>query len=280
VPVRFKCTWIFSGNLKGWTETLYHQPTSGQFADTVAAVAVVNPFRAALLGKECEILAERVQQVQDAAGAKVLRTGDTFQNNPIVGNANEPAAAIDVCVEMDFLDSGKTRHKTLFLGGVWDSIESNFGVYQPTPVWNNTLDSWKNAVITQGFGWLGRVPSAPFAITSVTQNADGFVDIVTGGNPFPGGASNTPVNVTISGVKTQGGPSQINGSHPVLPTGLNACTTVKQIAILPYVAGGNLHTFTFNFIATAAINPEKIVYHKRGAPLLQSRGRARVRSKV
>jgi hypothetical protein len=279
MPYRVKVTWFFEGPQKGWTESLYIQPTSGTWAEAVAAVNAVNPVRAALLGQNLAIKAWRLQVVQDAGGNKVTRRGDTFQNLVINGDSQRPASDKDDCVEMDFLDSTQNRHKILFLGGIWREIVNNYGNYTPTPDWLSAMNNWIVKVVAGGFGWVARTPSIGFSITNYVQSADGFVDMTMSGNPFPGGASTTPQTVRVSGLQTEAGLSVLNGDLLVTPTGVNTCTTVKKIAVFPFVNVGVMKTFTYAFVQTNSVAPEKIVNHKRGAPLLESRGRRRVRAR-
>jgi hypothetical protein len=280
MPFRVKATWEFAAPQKGWTESLWLEPVTGTFGEATTIVSNTCVPRARLLGTECYIKAFRVQIVEDAGGAKVTRRGDNFQNIRFDGDGNEHAAEEDVCLELDFIDSTLTRHKTLFLGGIWDSIESNFGAYTPSPAWTNALTSWRSLMIASGFGWMARTPSAPFPITGYVVGADGFIEFTCTGVPFPGGASTVPQAVSISGVQAVGGKSNLNGTLVVVPSANNKCKTTKPRAALPYVTGGALKTFTYAFVKAAAISPEKIRTHERGAPLLESRGRARVRARV
>lgn len=279
MPYRIKVTFDFGGPQKGWTESLYLQPASGLWSEAVAAVNVVLPARAALLGSGLFIKAWRLQVVQDATGAKVVRRGDTFQNIILNGDSQRPASDKDDCLEMDFLDSTQNRHKILFLGGIWREIVNNYGTYTQTPDWLSAMNTWITKVVAGGFGWVARTPSIDFAITNYVQTADGFVDFTVSGSPFPGGASSTPQTVRIAGLKTEAGGSVLNGDLLVRPTAVGTCTSIQRIAVFPFVNPGIMRTFTYAFVQAASIAPEKVVNHKRGAPLLESAGRRKARKK-
>jgi len=279
MPFRCKITWEFAGIQTGWTETLYMEPLTATFAEAASAAQAMVPYRAKLLGIQTEIKAVRVQVVQDAAGTKVVRRGDNFQGINKAGS-EKPTNDPDVALECDFIDTTLTRHKTMFMRGIWNIITTDYGEYKPTAEWNSAFDAWRIALIGFGFGWLGRTPSAKVNITDVNQTADGFVEITTAGTPFAALPLGVPIQVNVNGVIGQGGLSSINGTPLVKPTANNTCVTVKQQAILPYVSNGQLNTFSQVFIKTGQVSPEKIGDHKTGAPLLQPRGRRRARSKV
>lgn len=280
MPFRIKTTWIFGGGQRGWTESLYSQPSSDQTIVTASNYALqVAQARAPMLGAECYVKAFRCQVVEDAAGLKVTRQGDLTQGLTLYGTPAQGAAEEDVCLLTDFIGAGNLFHKPLYLGGVWDSIVTNFGAYNPSPAWITLFGSWKAKVLSLGYGWVSRTSSAPYAVSNYTQEDTGFVTLTFGGTPFAG-ASNTPVTVRISGLPSVGGMSTLNGDLIVRPTGVSTAVTVTRIAVMPFVGPGVMHTFTYQFRMAGDIGAEKIVTRERGAPLLESRGRRRVRSRT
>jgi hypothetical protein len=279
MPFRCKCTFIFDGPQKGWTETLYIEPLTGTFAEASTLTNNLCTPRALLLGSQCAIKAYRVQVVQDAGGLTVKRRGDTIQR-PFFGNSTQTCADADLALLLDFVDAPLTRHKSLFLRGIWDAISQNYGAYTPVPAWEGVFESWRLQLIASGFGWVGRTPLAFANITTYAQSLAGFVNITLGENLFLGVVPGTIVQVNVQGLQSLGGRSTLNGSLLVRVLTDTTCVTVKQIAVLPFVAGGTMQTFTFGMIKTAFIGPEKIVTRETGAPLLESPGRQKARSRV
>lgn len=273
MPFRCKVQYIFAAGQKGWSEVFYLEPLSGTFSEAASIALSLRVPRARLLGANASMKAVRVQVVQDAAGAKVKRRGDLFQGEGFGGEPTEPNAALDTCLLLDFIDAGQTRHKVMFLGGIWDSIEANNGAYSPSPDWNARLDVWRTQLVAQSFGWVGRTPSAPFAITTYLQNLDGFVQITSAAGTYTGLPLNTPVQIGIQGLQSTGGPSNLNGQLLVRPISATEAITVEQRAVLPYLSGGTVTTYTFAFVKTAAVAAEKIGNRKRGSPLLEPVGR-------
>lgn len=279
MPFRCKCTWIFEGPQKGWTESLYLEPLTQTFGEAATLTNNLCVPRAALLGRECAIKAFRVQIVEDAANLKVKRRGDTIQR-PVFGYPGEPASDADLALLCDFTDAQLTRHKSLFLRGIWDSISQSYGGYHPSPAWEARFDVWRTQLIASGFGWVGRNPSNPSNVTGYVQTDTGFVEITCADAIFTGFPAFVPIQVNVQGVLSKGGPSNLNGTLLVKPISTTKCQTVKQRAVLPFVDGGTLRTLSYVMVKTAQVGPEKIVTHETGAPLLESRGRQRDRSRV
>jgi len=279
MPFRCKVTWIFDGPQKGWTESLYIEPLTGTFAEASTLANNLCTPRRLLLSSQCAIKGYRVQVVQDAAGLTVKRRGDTIQR-PFFGNSTQSGADADLALLLDFVDAPLTRHKVLYLRGIWDAISQNYGAYTPVPDWEGHFESWRLQLIASGFGWVGRTPLAFANITNYLQADSGFVNITLGEDLFLGVPAGTPVNVNVAGLVSQGGRSTLNGSLLVKVLTATTCRTAKQIAVLPFVAGGTMQTYTQTMIKTAYVSPEKIVTRETGAPLLESPGRQRARSRV
>jgi len=280
MPFRCKVQYIFAAGQKGWSEALYLEPLSGTFSEAASIASSLRAPRAALLGNDASLKAVRVQVVQDAAGNTIKRRGDLFQGEGFGGNPAEDSAALDTCLLLDFIDATQTRHKPMFLGGIWDSIESNSGQYSPSPAWNSALDAWRVQVVAQGFGWVGRTPSTPAPVTNYEQDEQGFVLVTLAGTPFASFPIGKPVQVGFQGIISTGGPSNLNGQVLVTPLTVNTCRTTDQRAVLPYLNGGQMTTYTFAFVKTAAIAAEKIANRKRGSPLLEPLGRQKATRRV
>lgn len=278
MPIRYKHTFVFSSPRKGWTENFYTQPTSTTVQLQMNAARQVAISRSYMLADGVQVQAYRVQQVENGAGAPVKRVGDLQQSEPFAGNKG-PAAQVDLCILFDMATADKAYHKAAYAGGIPDGISADGGGYQPTPDWVAAWQDWGAKMVANGYGWLSRVPSeTAYPIASITQLDSGYVNYTFTGEPFAG-AGTLPVRVRFSGITTAAGKSNLNGDVSVLPTGANTAQSVGPIAVLPYLGGGVMRTFTKQFRLIDSIYPEKVVTRERGSPLLQSRGRRRARAK-
>jgi hypothetical protein len=263
---------VFGGGQKGWTESYYIRNVQTSIPAGKAVLDQLAISRAGLLGAGLYIKALRVQEVEDAANNPVLRVGDTFQGASIVSPNTQQPAHPDLSLLLDCTTQGLRRHKLIYLGGIWDAIEDNFGTYVPTPTWTVKLADFISKLITYGYGWRSRIPSMKDTITGYTVDDAGFVTITTTGSPFVD-ITAPKFLVNIRGLPTIGGQSPLNGERLVTKLANNICKTVESIYVGEFVGTGFLNTFGYTFEQIAAVGAEKIVSRERGAPLLESPGR-------
>ncbi|OWY59460.1 hypothetical protein B7486_74450, partial [cyanobacterium TDX16] len=117
-----KVTWFFEGPEHGWTESLW-LVTGLAHADTLKAARNLALRRVMLLGMECKIKATRIST--EGAGPDALL--DYEEHKP---DNQEPAAHPDVGVLIRCNNVGDTRWKHIFLRGIWDRVEDNYGNYK------------------------------------------------------------------------------------------------------------------------------------------------------
>lgn len=280
MPYRQKHTWIFGGPQKGWSESYYIQdltPTVAaghNIADQVATV------RAQLLGTGLFIKAIRVQVVEDAGGNKVKFEGDTFQGHRYPGNLSHEAAQADLSLLIDHQGQDGGRHRLGYLGGFWDEVSQNFGVYvNSNAAWNTAFAAWKSKILEFGYGWVSRTPSIDFAITGYTLDENFQVTYTTAATPFAG-LGTAPFLINVHGLLAIGGKSVLNGNQMVIRVTDNSCRTVGRYAAGDFVGGGFINTFTYQFREIADLAVEKVVSRERGAPLLESPGRRPARRRT
>lgn len=279
MPYTQKHTWIFAGNQKGWSESLYIEGVAGTIEAGRVIAFQVAPLRAQLLGAGLYIKAIRIQAVEDGAGNPLKRRGDTFQGLNFSGVATEPAAAPDLSALIDYVNAVGDRHRVGYLGGIWDSISTNFGSYTPSPLWNTALIAWQAKILSFGYGWKGRTPGPDFVLSGYTQQANGQVLLTCQGTPFATEGT-APFVVRVHDLPSVGGKSLLNGDLVVTKNSDSTCTTVARIAVTPFVADGFLNKFTYSFQEIGNLGVEKIVSRERGAPLLESPGRRRARPRT
>jgi hypothetical protein len=267
-----KHTFFFGGGLKAWTESFYIRAVSQSIPAGLLVAQQLAPSRAACLGSGLFIHAIRIQQVENEAGAEVVRVGDNFQDQRYNAPASPTASHPDISLLIDCVSTGNQKHKLVYMGGIWRTIVDNFGAYTPNGTWDEKFNDWSTKLAALQYGWRSRTPSTAVNITGYTVDAEGFVEIETDGTPFAA-ITDTTFTVNIRGLPTIGKPSPLNGERVVKKTAANKCKTVESFAVLPFAGVGFLNTFTYGFTAIAAARPEKVVSRERGAPLLQSPGR-------
>lgn len=274
-----KHTWIFYSPQRGWTESLYLRPQTQTITFGQSLASQYATARAQMLGNGYGIKGYRVQQVEDVAGNKVKFVGDTVQRVNYPGTSGQPGAQVDLALLLDCINGTVTKHKPLYLGGIWDVISQNGGQYVPEPTFEVAFTNWLSKVVQFGYGWYSRTPSIQFTITGFTADADAFVTYTCSGTPFAGLGS-APFKVGVSGLPAIGGRSVLNGDQMVTRVTDSTCRTVQRIATTPFVGTGRLVTYTNNFQEIANIGIEKVVSRERGAPLLESPGRRRNRPRT
>jgi hypothetical protein len=272
-PVIVKATLFFQTGSFGWTESfLWDGQTTNDLNPHMASLQILAQKRAALLGAQSFIKAERVSFETDLAGLPV--NGDSVlvysrYNGASTPQSDDPDAR--VLVTMRNLVAAKRRN--MFLGGIWDDVNGLGGFYLPgTPGWQTAFNSWSAAMLARQIGWwsYGRVAEAN--VSGYIDDPDSGIVIVTLDDGIFGAGPYSKQRVRIAGVNVR---SPLNGSWVGTPTAVASFQLDKPLALLPYVAGGTLRTYARVFEAAASIDGQKIVTRRAGAPLLQSRGRRR-----
>lgn len=275
-----KHTIDFAAGQKGWTESLYIQPQVQTVAAGLAILQQLCVARAQMLGQQAYIKAYRAQVVEAVDGSKVKFQGDTVQRTLFPGSTGEPCAQADLSLLVDCVNATVTKHKQIYLGGIWDSISQNFGAYVPNPTFETAFTNWTSKIVQFGYGWPSRTPSIKFVLSNYVMDADGYVTITCAGLPFNAITQTTPFKVGISSLPSIGGRSVLNGDIMVTKIDASTCKTAKPIAVTPFTSFGYLVTYTTNFQAIAVTGIEKVVSRERGAPLLESPGRRKARPRT
>lgn len=277
-PLTVKCTWIFDCNGRGWTESLWYVGSSNDLNQHIAVAAAIGQKRLATLGREVRYYATRVSFETDS-GANPLRGDSILQYNNNYNSTSQPTAELDTALLWVFRDLTGTRHKNMFMRGIWDVVESNGGLYVPLAAgaagWTSAINQWVAqlqatvAGVKAGqIGWVNRTPTLICNLAGYVQNTNGTVTFTTQ-TPFT--ATGTFM-VRLKGLNVQ---SKLNGQLLVRQLTNTTFVSVKPVAVFPYVSGGLVTFYDVFFSAAAAIAPQKIVERKAGAPLLEPRGRRR-----
>lgn len=277
-PVIVKGTLVFQTNSFGWSESFLWDGGS-EFNLNVhqQSLQIIAPKRAALLGAQSFIKAERVSLETNQLGVPVV--GDSVlqyarYNGASVPSSDEP----DVACLVTFRNLIANKRRNMFLRGIWDDVDASGGFYLPSIAgWQTAFNAWASAMLARGAGWWSYTKSAPFPVdTYVVNQTTGYVTITVLGDAFGPGPYDK-IRVRLQGVNVK---SAVNGQWVGTPVSESAIILEKPMALLPYTGGGSLFTYTRAFEAAASMDAQKIVIRRAGSPLLQSRGRRKARART
>jgi hypothetical protein len=270
----FKCTMIFDGPKHGWTESHWNNFASADYGAMMTDFKVRAIDRAACMGKECSIIGLRVSQEgirNDAWSISVSYRGASQWT------CDEPDASLLI----RFSDLALRRHKNLFMRGIPDDIDVNFGQYSPVAAgFNVAINTYLEGLFNSNYGWYGTPIAGPNRsnINQYTQLENGHIRFVTE-LPIQGAlAVGTKITIHGTGINKPN-KSVLNSAMVVNIFAATTYETVMPYGVLPYTGGGILSYTPLEFIDYQVGYPQRIVTRRVGAPLLASRGRARVRAK-
>jgi hypothetical protein len=272
-----KATLIFQVQSFGWSESFFWQVSSNDLNPQMASLQVLAQKRAALLGSQAFVKAERVSFERTDAGLPVV--GDSLlqyirYNGSTVPGADDPDTAVLVTMR----NLVAARRRNMFLRGIWDDVNGAGGFYLPTVGgWQSAFNNWAAAMLARQAGWMARTVVNTVGISGYTVDPDtGFV-LVTLNAPAGQLVVNETQQVRIRGVNVT---SPINGTQLIRAKSETEFWLEKPLALIAYQFGGEVLFYDQHFEAAATIDGQKIVTRRAGAPLLQSRGRRRAKPRA
>lgn len=276
MPV-FKVTMIFSGPQHGWTESWWNNWPNNDYNAMMADLNKLALNRQQLLSNQTTIIGLRVslEGLKNDGFAKYV-SYDVGNTSPAC-DSDEP----DACVVAHAYDNNYARKKAVYLRGIPDAIDIQFGRLVIDPCdWGKNFARYL-AKITSGYGWMGRPAVGP-----TRRNVTGYtVDVNTGqvivtfdGNLFGATPVGTHVVVTINGINKPA-KSVLSGQIIGFVDAANTFRTELPIAVFPYGSGGHGLYAPPEFIPAFDMSLSRIGTRRVGAPLLASRGRGRARAK-
>ncbi len=277
MPFLVKHTWFFQQGAKGWTESLWREQVDGNLGSAFTIAFNAGLKRALLLGSSGQIKAIRVSIERTDLGVPV--TGDSFlQYVGLAGTSTETSEDSDTSLQVIMRNAGATKHKFIFLRGIWDNIVAAGGNYLPSyGIWASLLNSWIAFLLSNGYGWAGVDPLTRTPVINYDQNLPSARVLVTAQAAAFVGPFNVPIKVRFQGINVK---SVLNGPQLVTPLTSTTCELVKPLAVVPFVSNGFVQTYTAAVRTASTIDAQKIVQRKSGAPLLESRGRQPVRGRI
>lgn len=277
-----KVTFFFRGKGKGWTESLWYASSNGSYEQTMGQAKVIARARAELLGKECEIHAIRVSTEGTGPDAELeyvtyKQTGEAVGKIGDAVKLKRGTAQPDVALLVRFANAARTQHKFVFVRGIWDEVENDYGVYTPNETWERALNDWMDTLRLTSWGWWGVATKKKERLTGVVRNANDTATFTFANNLFDGITAGKRVSVRVSGVN--GGKSNLNATHIVQVLSASEARTEKALAVSNLNVGGFGAIQTKGYIDIEFAKAQKIVTRECGAPLLESPGRAKAKAR-
>lgn len=271
-----KVTFIFEGGPKGWTES-FVKGNSDAHEVVMESAKDLATARALLLGANCRIKAIRV----GTEGADNDAMLEYLTEAKYRGNPQKPAAQPDVALMIRCENAAHTRRKMIFLRGIWDEVENDHGQYvgRANADWKFKIDSYLNWLKANGWGWMRSVKAQLGLVKSVARGDEDTAIVTLRAPTFNQGQvdNSEVIHVRISKVN---GKSTLNGAHVAVVTALDKFETISPVAFGRYRSGGYVSTYTYEQTDIHTAVDTKIVTRECGAPLLESRGRAKARPRA
>ena len=286
MPQTVRVTSFFSGKSQGWSES-YVYPISDNQTPQGAYVAIFDNIanaRAQCLGREYTLDFVRVAIIYDSTGQPVKRAV-VIKNpgyTPSLQTATNSAEQPNACALVTWTSTDGKRTKKTFLGGPPDEIFNDAGVYRGDKAgnWASRFSAWREAQLAAAVGWLTDVPGLPPQNVSTITSNPNLTKTITVADPiFDPSEIGLHRTVRIKGVN---GRSVYNGAWVVVVNAEDAFTTVDAFAAAPYSSGGVVTAYTFpKPVAQAAgCLVDREGTHKRGRPMVATRGRLAARPKL
>lgn len=278
----YKATFVFELHQHGWTESYHTDNEVVGLAQILVLADNLAKARAELLGKEAILKAIRVSsedEKNDALLRYVNYKGIGIGDNPAVAppECDDPDTAVQVRCENVF----GNRHKLIYLRGIWDDINIEGGKLKKIDlVWNTRFDFFAGK-LKADWGWWGvdAQPKRTQVITGYTVSPEGIVTITTGGDFFQAGEIGPDKFVKARISRLNRSQSELSGEVILNPLTATTAKTVSTYGLYPFSSNGRIVISGYRVWDMATVIQQKIVTRRAGAPLLESRGRAKKRSR-
>lgn len=272
-----KHTWIYEQGPKGWSESLFRVATNPDLGIQWNLALLVGQKRLGWTGAQTLLKAIRVSIELDDANQPV-RGDSLLRYTWLPGAAAEPSEDSFTALQIIFRNETASFRKFLFARGIWDNIVLPGGaINNGYWVFATNFDSWKSQLFAGQYGWMRNAQVLPhLAVIDYQQLPNMQVELTLAGANFPAPWGQKH-SVMLSGIN---GKSVLNGRQVIEITSATTIRTVKQIAVGEFLTPGKVIFYTPQFVQATTIQDQKIVRRASGAPLLESRGRAKNRVRV
>jgi hypothetical protein len=258
---------FFAQRTYGWSESAWFNGISNDLNSYFGQIDALAQKRIKLCGITTTL--PFVRWSQEGVFRDVALWG--YPGGGLPGTAAKDSDAPSTALLLALRNGLATRHRNIYLRGIWDEGVVTGGVYTPSVAYVALMNDYLAQLVAGGWGWLGNNTTTESILTNVVQNVNGTVDLTAAAavlpGPFPQEAT-----IRVSGVL---GASQVNGVQIVRASSATQFNTKKRISIFPYQAGGKARYSTKDLILIAGGTVRRVVERKPGRPSYQSRGRRR-----
>lgn len=279
-----KATFVFGTNTFGWTESFLFQNPDLNLVLAMPSVQIIAQKRAALLGAQSFMKAQRLSVESDETGNP--RVGDSYllyQYYPGVqtknedGSFKEESADEDLAVLITIRNLVAQRRRNMFLRGIPDGVEDKGGQIDfGFSDWLTRLQAWTSVMLAKQVGWWAADKDAGHNLTGYTfDGGTGWTRVTLADNAFSAPFGKL-FEARFTGVNGQ---SALNGRHLVRSISATECWVEKPLALKDWLFGGVMFLYSRHLEVASTMNAQKIVTRRAGAPLLQSRGRRKASTK-
>jgi len=268
----FKHTYFFTQRETGWSESWYNGTGLSMGEQITKAQAYANQ-RSKSLAAQSFIRYARITDLSVTPHPVWVETLGPAGTG-IGGGIASASDFVDTAVLVRVFNAPQTRRKNLYVRGIPDSIIDAGGVYTPSAAFNKGIADWMEYLKNNGFGWLGVTGAAQGNITAMTQAASGQVDIQSSAALF--GALAVGQHVVVRFVNVLG-PLNMNGQWTCIVQSATALTTLRRVAIFPYLGSGKVRYSGTDLIQVNNGTGVRTVERKGGRPSYQSAGRQKAR---
>jgi hypothetical protein len=266
----------FYANSAGTIDSWLQVDPANNLVISGSPVQLLLQARLDMLSQAYRISHVRVTDYNTANGERSIDIPTAIGNGryPLSGSSAESFAKL-----LLRMDSGPTKRKNYWMGGIPEEIVKAPNVYNPTPYWNGKLAAWTAILLAGGYGINGRpAKSAAQVITTFgsfdTLGQTAQVQPVPAGVTVPGSF----FYVVIRGMKQ---PRGWNGIHLATWSGTPATfitigpTRRSQVTTPAFVpsARATVQLMTPVFTPTDRIRPVRISRRKIGRPFGAEVGR-------
>lgn len=280
---KFKVTLVFEAASRGWTESYIYSSSGDSHAPIEGPATRLAKARIELCGQGAKIKAIRISK-EGVGPDSLLRHTDIQPSKVQVpdGQGNVlhfgPRAQPNVAILVRCSDAAESKRKFVYLRGIPDLIEVNGGQIEDNKIYAKLFAAFRKQLVDEPWGWQGVATKyGPVDLLNYETTVNGIVTFTLQANLFLVGDANKKVVARFKGVN---GKSQLNGPHLVKISDQQSGKLVYPLSLLAYAHGGQVSYSALDFQKIEVVDPHKIVTRKAGAPLLESRGRARAKPRV
>lgn len=284
----YKVTFGFRGQGSGWTENHAVRSSTTAPADLATGAIAIAQKRVTFLGREFELNGIRISKYSNDAGT--TRDRGTYLVSQVFKNPVQTASQAAEPKDVALISVASTNSQLAppglvanqarnFLGAPPDPAVDDGGIVYPAQSNLGTnFAQWAALMVQSGYGWLAQTTTVEYDIDSISQNANGTVELIVK-NP-----TGTPATVgqTYYGRirRVNGGQSPLNGEIIVQMVAPLTFNTQEIIGLALAQTGGKIRLYTpvQPFVPYARIDLRlEVGKHQRGRPFGSSPGRQRRR---